>query len=118
MAFSGVNPKLNVPFEQSQDVPLWGWEDGGWEAHGRRLVLQRRPGWPVDNPATAPPTQIKLCWGIDRVYYAGEDGALRHVPVGWTSVAAADPFVSVARGRSAFRVEDLLALAEEIDRAL
>ena len=24
--------------------------------HGRRLVLQRRPGWPVDNPATAPPT--------------------------------------------------------------
>ena len=62
--------------------------------------------------------QIKLCWGIDRVYYTGEDGALRHVPVGWTSVAATDPFVSVARGRSAFRVEDLLALAEAIDRAL
>ena len=62
--------------------------------------------------------QIKLCWGIDRVYYTGEDGALRHVPVGWTSVATTDPFVSVARGRSAFRVEDLLALAEAIARAL
>ena len=62
--------------------------------------------------------QVKLCWGIDRVYYAGEDGALRHVPVGWTSVAAVDPFVAVASGRAAFRVEDLLALAEVIDRAL
>ena len=56
--------------------------------------------------------------GVDRVYYAGEDGALRHAPVGWTSVAAMDPFVSVARGRSAFRVEDLLALAEAIDQVL
>ena len=28
----------------------------GGEEHGRRLVLQGRPGWPVDNPAARPPT--------------------------------------------------------------
>lgn len=54
----------------------------------------------------------KLCWGIERVYYMGEGGVLRHIPVGWTSVAGEDPFVEVAAGRSAFRVEDLLALAD------
>ena len=41
--------------------------------------------------------QVKLRWGIDRVYHTGEDGALRHVPVGWTDVSAVDPFVAVAR---------------------
>ena len=59
--------------------------------------------------------QVKLCWGIDRVYHTGEDGALRHVPVGWTDVSAVDPFVAAASGRCAFRVEDLLALAALID---
>ena len=33
-------------------------------------------------------------------------------------MAAVDLFVAVARGRAAFRVEDLLALAEAIDGAL
>ena len=56
--------------------------------------------------------QVKFCWGIERVYYAQEGGMLRHVPAGWTSVAEADPFVTVAAGRSAFRVADLLALAD------
>ena len=59
--------------------------------------------------------QVKLCWVIDRVYHTGEDGALRHVPVGWTDVSAVDPFVAVASARRAFRVEDLLALAALID---
>ena len=54
----------------------------------------------------------KLCWGIERVYYMGEGGVLTHIPVGWTSEAVEDPFVEVAAGRSAFRVEDLLALAD------
>jgi hypothetical protein len=30
--------------------------------------------------------------------------------VGWTTVAAGDPFISVAAGRAPFRLEDLLAL--------
>ena len=40
------------------------------------------------------------------------DGSLQSVPVGWTDVAPADPYVSVGKGRSHFRVEDLLALSD------
>ena len=32
------------------------------------------------------------------------------MPVAWTSLAAVDPFVVVAAGRSLFRIEDLIAL--------
>ncbi len=39
-------------------------------------------------------------------------GGLRSVPVGWTDFVPADSYLSVGRGRSSFRVEDLLALAE------
>jgi len=34
------------------------------------------------------------------------------VPVNWTDGVPADPYVSVGGGRSRFRVEDLVALAE------
>jgi hypothetical protein len=34
------------------------------------------------------------------------------VPVGWTDFVPADPYLSVGRGRSRFRVEDLRALAD------
>ncbi len=36
---------------------------------------------------------------------------MRSLPTGWTDVIGDDPFVVVGAGRSAFRVEDLLALA-------
>jgi hypothetical protein len=36
---------------------------------------------------------------------------LRSLPTAWTDAAAPDVFVAVAAGRSAFRVEDLVALA-------
>ena len=49
-------------------------------------------------------------WGEDRVMYVGPHGRTRSLPVGWTSVAAVDSFVSVAAGRAPFRLEDLLAL--------
>jgi hypothetical protein len=42
--------------------------------------------------------------------YVGPNGRTRSVPVGWTSVAAVDPFIQVAAGRAPFRVEDLFAL--------
>jgi hypothetical protein len=42
--------------------------------------------------------------------YVGPSGRTRSLPVGWTSVAAVDPFVTVAAGRTPFRLEDLLAL--------
>jgi hypothetical protein len=34
------------------------------------------------------------------------------VPVNWTDLAPADPHLSIGRGRSHFRVADLLALAD------
>ena len=40
------------------------------------------------------------------------DGTLWSVPVGWTDVVSPDPYVSVGRGRSYFRVEDLVVLAD------
>ena len=49
-------------------------------------------------------------WGEERVYYHDETGTLCSVPLGWTSLAPVDPFVSLAGGRSVFRVTDLLEL--------
>ena len=50
-------------------------------------------------------------WGEDRVYYHDEAGVLHSLPTAWTSVAPADPFVSLSAERSAFRVTDLLELS-------
>ena len=55
-------------------------------------------------------------WGEDRVYYHDSDGELRSLPARWTSVFPADPFVVIAAGRSCFRVEDLLELADLLER--
>ena len=43
------------------------------------------------------------------------DGTLQRIPVAWTSLAAVDPFVVLAAGRSPFRVRDLLVLADLIE---
>ena len=40
---------------------------------------------------------------------------VRYMPTAWTSAAPEDAFVKVAAGRSAFRVTDLLALADLLD---
>ena len=50
-------------------------------------------------------------WGENRVYVRDDTGCLRAFPVGWTSLAPPDPFVVMARGRSWFRVVDLLEVA-------
>lgn len=54
-------------------------------------------------------------WGEDRVFFIDEDGTQRSLPSRWTDVAALDPFVVVAAGRSAFRVADLLDVAALLD---
>jgi hypothetical protein len=51
-------------------------------------------------------------WGEDRVCFYDERGELKSLPAAWTDVVEPDPFVVVAAGRSPFRVEDLLALAD------
>ena len=50
-------------------------------------------------------------WGENRVYFHDEDGRLIALPAQWTSVVPPDPFVVVSRGRSAFRLHDLVELA-------
>lgn len=51
-------------------------------------------------------------WGDNRVFYR-ESGSevVRSLPARWTDVEPPDPFIALARGRSHFRVEDLLILA-------
>ena len=54
-------------------------------------------------------------WHQDRVFLFLADGTLTSVPTAWTDVVEPDPFVVIAAGRSAFRVEDLLAVADLVE---
>jgi hypothetical protein len=58
---------------------------------------------------------VQQTWKQDRVFFFGDDGTLKSLPTAWTDVGQPDVFVALGTGRSAFRVEDLLALAEVID---
>ena len=58
---------------------------------------------------------VRHTWGEDRVFFLDEEGTQRSLPRAWTDAADPDPFVALAGGRSAVRVEDLLALAELLD---
>ena len=48
----------------------------------------------------------------ERVMFPDELGYLRHMPARWTDFAEPDPFLAISDGRSAFKVVDLLALAD------
>jgi uncharacterized protein DUF5372 len=54
--------------------------------------------------------QVRLNWGEERVYYLDANDRLRSLPLSWTSLAAPDPFVTIAAGRAYFRPIDLLTL--------
>ena len=59
----------------------------------------------------------RTAWGEERVYFLDDAGELRRMPAQWTSLAAADAFVSISAGRSSLRMQDLLqmvALVEQI----
>jgi hypothetical protein len=49
------------------------------------------------------------------VFFLDEDGIQRSLPRAWTDAGDVDPFIALAAGRSTFRVEDLLELAELLD---
>ncbi|HEX5926818.1 MAG TPA: DUF5372 family protein [Baekduia sp.] len=57
---------------------------------------------------------VRQTWGEDRVSFFDEDGVQRSLPRGWTDAADINPFVVLAAGRSAFRVEDLVALVDVV----
>jgi uncharacterized protein DUF5372 len=58
----------------------------------------------------------RTSWGEDRVFTYDSRGALKSFPAAVTDVVPIDPFRRIAAGRSAFRVDDLLALRELLDR--
>lgn len=58
---------------------------------------------------------LRQTWGEDRVFFYGPDGTVCSLPAGWTDAVAADVFVTVAAGRSAFRIEDLVALVDLVE---
>ncbi len=60
---------------------------------------------------------LRQTWGEDRAFFLDEAGLLKSLPTAWTDAAPPDVFVAVAAGRSPFRSEDLLGLAELISRA-
>jgi Family of unknown function (DUF5372) len=55
-------------------------------------------------------------WGEDRVCLRDEDGELFSLPAVWTDAVAADPFPVIAAGRCPFTIDDLLAVADLVDR--
>jgi hypothetical protein len=54
-------------------------------------------------------------WGEARVTVETAEGTVRSLPVGWTDLLPADPLITVGRGRAAFRLTDLLILADMVD---
>jgi len=54
----------------------------------------------------------KQLWGEDRVTIELPDGSLSSVPVSWTDFLPPDPYRTVGNGRSRFRLEDLVLLAQ------
>ena len=53
----------------------------------------------------------RQAWGEHRVYFHDERGQLRAFPVDWTSMSPVDPFKMVSKGRSWFRVVDLVEMS-------
>ena len=54
-------------------------------------------------------------WMEDRVFFE-DQGRLQSMLRSYTDVGAADPFVKVAAGRCQFRFQDLVQLAELLER--
>jgi hypothetical protein len=54
-------------------------------------------------------------WGEDRVYFHDDQGRLKSLSAGWTSIGPEDPFVVVSANRAAFRTADLLELVTLVD---
>ena len=55
-------------------------------------------------------------WGENRVYFSDSHGHVQSLPTSYTDVAAVDPFVEIAAGRSYFRFDDLKELIVLLER--
>jgi Family of unknown function (DUF5372) len=59
--------------------------------------------------------EYRHAWGEERVYFLDSSGRMQRLPTSWTNVVE-DPFVTIAAGRSPLRLEELLELADLLDR--
>jgi len=57
-------------------------------------------------------------WGQWRIFYLTEKGQLAYFPASWTDVGPKDPFVEQAQGSAIARTEDLLRLAEMVEKGV
>jgi hypothetical protein len=55
-------------------------------------------------------------WGEDRVYFHDAEGLLQSILASCTDAGGVDPFVEIAAGKSFFRYEELLRLADLLER--
>ena len=55
-------------------------------------------------------------WGEDPVYFHDADGRLQSILASCTDAGGMDPFVVMAAGRCVFRYEDLLRLANLVEK--
>jgi Family of unknown function (DUF5372) len=55
-------------------------------------------------------------WGEDRVYFHDAEGHLQSILASCTDAGGVDPFVTMAAGRSFFRYEDLIKLADLLEK--
>jgi hypothetical protein len=55
-------------------------------------------------------------WGEDRVYFRDAEGRLQSILASCTDAGGVDPFVEIAAGRSFFRYEDLVRLADLLEK--
>ena len=52
------------------------------------------------------------------MFYLTENGQLAYFPATWTDAGPKDPFVEQAQGRAITRTEDLLRLAEMVEKCV
>jgi len=55
-------------------------------------------------------------WGEDRVYFYDAEGQLQSILASCTDAGGVDVFVEIAAGRSFFRYEDLIQLADLLEK--
>ena len=56
----------------------------------------------------------RSAWGEDRVYFHDAEGQLQRLPARWTDAVPPELIVTLGEGRSPFRTDDLLCLADLI----
>ena len=54
-------------------------------------------------------------WGEDRVFFRDSEGHLQALVASCTDIGGIDPFLEIAAGRSFFRYDELVRLADLLD---